>query len=82
MVDLCLLDDRKLYAFAVDVHQEPSECEAGESSSQFVVSHLHMLGMQLDLILSVYFRVKFLEGSAIPVIDEDDLPEYVKPYLK
>jgi hypothetical protein len=82
MVDLGLRDDGKLDAFAVDVHQESSKCEAREGRSQFIMGHLHMLSMQLDLILSIDFRVEFLESSAVPVIDEDDLPEYIKTYLK
>lgn len=75
MVDLWSWYDGEFNAFAFDVHQESSECETWEGGSQFIVGHLHMLGMQLDLVGSVDFGVKFTESPAVSVVNKDDFSE-------
>lgn len=71
-IDMSLLNHFNLLAFAMHVHDISSEFKVREFHGKFVVGHLHVLSMKLQLLLVLVSWVKFLKSTTVLMINKDD----------
>lgn len=71
-IDVNLWNHFNLLAFAMNVHDISSEFKVREFHGKFVVGHLHVLSMKLQLLLMLVSWVKFLKSTTVLMIYKDD----------